>query len=84
MTQTVHAWEEELKARAYAGDKHIVSSWTFEYDTGEDGCMPAGWYAIGCDQYGAAITFPVRHEYGPFPTLAEAQTATNKTQEVAP
>lgn len=34
--------------------------------------MPKGWYLIGCGKNGFPIDHPIRHEYGPFDTKAEA------------
>lgn len=66
-------WERELYRRAFAAGADKAHSWSFEFEDGEDGCMPPGWYAIGLDAVGLPITWPVRHEYGPYKTEAEAR-----------
>ncbi len=56
-----------------AAGKDIPVSWLFEYDNGSDRCLPAGWYATGLDARGWRMTWPSRHEYGPFDTEAGAR-----------
>jgi hypothetical protein len=46
--------------------------WRFVFDGGEDECAPRGWYAEGLNAGGWKITFPARHEYGPFTSKPEA------------
>lgn len=66
-------FELALVAACVAKGDHIPKSWTFPFDDGADGCMPQGWYAIGCDENGLAIVWPTRMEFGPFNTEAEAR-----------
>jgi len=72
MSESDQEWQRRLATAALAAGKDIPQSWRFEYDDGADGCMPSGWYAIGLDATGGAITWPIRHEYGPYRTKAEA------------
>ena len=67
-------WLKELINKAFIDGKHIAESWSIEHDDGEDGCMPDGWYLIGLDSCGLPITWPVRHEYGPYRTRQQAAT----------
>lgn len=69
---TTNQWEESLADTAIVEGRHIVASWDVSFEDGEDGCLPAGWYAVGLDARGLAIVWPVRHEYGPFDTETEA------------
>lgn len=69
----MNAWERGLADEAYARGDHVPRSWEIVFDDGVDGCMPTGWYAIGLDKNGLPITWPQRHEYGDFPTRAEAE-----------
>lgn len=48
--------------------------WNIVFDDGADGCMPAGYYAIGLNYLGLQIRgwLQPRHEYGPFATADEA------------
>lgn len=66
-------WERRLAGEAFERGDHIPHGWNVEYDSGDDGCMPAGWYLIGNDRNGLPIDFPVRHEYGPFDLEIEAR-----------
>lgn len=65
-------WQLQLSKNAFERGDHKVCKWVVEYDDGADGCMPRGWYLIGMRENGMPIYFPVRHEYGPFETEAEA------------
>lgn len=53
-------------AQAIENGQHLVHEWLVEYDDGEDGCVPAGYYVTGLDKNGCPIDWPVRHEYGPY------------------
>lgn len=75
MTMDMEEWEQELAQAAFARKAHVPHSWDTVYDSGNDGCMPAGWYLLGLDAAGQPITFPVRHEYGPYSTQDEANAA---------
>ncbi len=72
LIETDLQWERRLAREAFAAGKHIPVSYETEYDDGEDGCMPAGWYLTGLDGNGCRIDFPIRHEYGPFESEEEA------------
>jgi len=65
-------WSARLAREAIAQGRHIPKAWETEFDDGADGCMPTGWYLFGLDEHGCRITFPVRHEYGPFSTQEKA------------
>ena len=65
-------WEQRLASEAFASGRHVPASFATSYDDGVDGCMPSGWYLQGLDANGLTIDFPVRHEYGPFKSEAEA------------
>lgn len=65
-------WQKSLAKRAYETGEDMPQNWVTEYEDGSDGMMPAGWYLIGLDKNGNAITKPERHEYGPFETETEA------------
>ena len=79
-SESDEAWDKRLKDEAYAKGAHIPHSWTTEYDDGSDGCMPEGWYLIGLDSNGLPITWPQRHEYGPFKSSEEALAFKDQTQ----
>ena len=72
--ETAEEFSRRLARGAFARGDHRVSSWRIEYEDGEDGCMPSGWYLLGLDRHGGYNTFPVRHEYGPYETTAGAET----------
>ena len=76
--ETTAQWEERLKSEAYAKGRHIPHSWDISYDSGDDGCMPTGWYLVGLDKVGLPIVWPQRHEYGAYSTKLEAETALGK------
>lgn len=65
-------WGRIADERIQSGD-HIPVRWDIGYEDGADGCLPAGWYAQGRDARDLPIVWPIRHEYGPFPTEAEAK-----------
>ena len=67
-------WHARLAREAAAAGRDIPASWITEYEDGADGCMPSGWYLTGLDNNGMRITWPFRHEYGPFVTEGEALT----------
>ena len=54
-------------------DREMVCRWEIEFESGDDGCMPQGWYLMGIDRIGNYITYPIRHEYGPYETKASAE-----------
>jgi len=64
---------EPIAAKAIADGECTPHSWSIEYENDGDGCMPLGWYAIALDANGFAITWPIRHEYGPFKSESEAR-----------
>jgi hypothetical protein len=82
---TTTQWTMNLAKEAFEQGKDIPAKWETVYDDGADGCVPVGWYLIGVDKNGFSITFPVRHEYGPFKSKQQAldfipkQLAINKT-----
>jgi len=61
----------DLAMKSYADGEHIPHEWKADYDEGE-GCWPGGWYLRGYQKHGMPCCFPIRHEYGPFETEAEA------------
>ncbi len=77
-------WQRRLSLEAFERGDHKPASWSTTYDDGTDGCMPAGWYLEGLNSNGMQITFPVRHEYGPFDTQqqAEAHVAVVETDTI--
>ena len=52
-------WESRLSNEAMAAGRHIPHHWEMVYDDGGDGCMPSGWYLMGCDDSGIPITWPI-------------------------
>ena len=71
-------WWGRVAAEAIATGRDVPKSWDISYDSGADGCMPAGWYAIALDDRGMPVDWPVRHEYGPFRTGCSARAYANQ------
>jgi len=69
--ETTDDWQDRLAREAFASGSDVPKSWKTEYDDGADGCMPAGWYLLGLDADNLPITWPTRHEYGPFKSEEE-------------
>jgi hypothetical protein len=68
-------WWETQARRAIAAGEHIPVAWRIEHDEVSDGCMPAGWYAVGVDWRDMPIDWPYTLCFGPFDTKNEAQSA---------
>lgn len=67
-------WGKQARRCIEAGE-HIPVAWRIEHDEISDGCMPAGWYAVGVDKNDLPIDWPFTLCYGPFDTKTEAQSA---------
>ena len=70
---TDDSWWRWIADLCYARKEHVPRRWEIEYEDGADGCLPAGWYAIGVDYLGLLVDWPMRHEYGPFDLREEAE-----------
>jgi len=68
-------WWQAQAQRAIAAGEHIAVAWRIEHDEVSDGCMPAGWYAVGVDCRDLPIDWPFSLCFGPFDTKVEAQSA---------
>jgi hypothetical protein len=69
-------WWGDQARRIIAAGEHIPVAWRIEHDEGSDGCMPAGWYAVGVNWRDMPIDWPYNLCFGPFSTKVEAQSAT--------
>ena len=65
-------WWGRIARESISQGRDRPCSWEIQYDDGEDGCMPSGWYAQALAANGASIDWPIRHEYGPFDSESEA------------